>query len=88
MTVVPVLITSCQVSLKPNSGPVATHASTTPSASAKHNGRPVKREAAFAVRVNQPSLRMETPSRRCRAAVRAMHEGRVAPAGQIPPYQS
>jgi hypothetical protein len=58
MMVVPVLITSCQVLLNLNSGPVIAQTRTTPAASAKHNGRPVKREAALAMRVNQPSLRM------------------------------
>ena len=56
--VVPVLITSCQVSLKPNSGPVTIHASTTSSASTKLNGLPAKREAALAKRVNQRLLAM------------------------------
>ena len=49
--VVPVLITSCQVSLKPNSGPVTTQTSTSSTASTKHSGRPVNRAAALARRV-------------------------------------
>jgi hypothetical protein len=49
--VVPVLITSCQLSLYPNSGPVSSQASTTSSASAKADGRPTSREVALAKRV-------------------------------------
>ncbi|MNG31950.1 hypothetical protein D3C84_1178490 [compost metagenome] len=53
MMVVPVLITSCQVSLKPKSGPLTIQASTTATATAKTGGRPEKRAAALAKRVYQ-----------------------------------
>lgn len=43
MIVVAVLITNCQVSLKPNSGPVASHSSTTRTATLKLIGRPLTR---------------------------------------------
>jgi hypothetical protein len=46
--VVPVLITSCQVSLKPNRGPVIAHTRTT----AKVAGRPESRAVATARRPN------------------------------------
>src|SRR5213592_5029282 len=51
--VVPVLITSCQVSEKWKSGPVASHVSTTSVATRKDKGRPAQREVALATRVNQ-----------------------------------
>ncbi len=51
--VVPVLITSCQVSLNPKMGPVTPHTSTTPTAAAKALGRPAAREDQRAKRVNQ-----------------------------------
>ena len=50
--VVPVLITSCQVSLNLNSGPVIAHAAITSRARPKLNGRPAKRDAALARREN------------------------------------
>ena len=48
MMVVPVLITNCQVSLKPNSGPVINHAAITATASKNVVGRPARREVALA----------------------------------------
>ena len=48
MMVVPVLITSCQVWLKPNSGPVMAHATTVSSANPKHSGLPVNFEIDLA----------------------------------------
>src|SRR5262249_4996594 len=45
MMVVPVLITSCQVSLKPNSGPVASQTRMIRTASANAIGRPAARAA-------------------------------------------
>src|SRR5690606_31193137 len=56
MIVVPVLITSCQVSLKPNIGPDTAHPSTTSTAMMKVAGRPVARAAPFAKRVNHARL--------------------------------
>src|SRR5258705_13502085 len=47
MIVVPVLITSCQLSLKPNSGPVISQTRTAPSARPKAAGLPMAREAAL-----------------------------------------
>jgi hypothetical protein len=41
--VVPVLMTSCHVSEKPNSGPVAAQATTTSTQAAKVTGRPAAR---------------------------------------------
>ncbi len=46
--VVPVLITSCQVSLKPNSGPVTNQTTITAAASMKVLGRPLVRAMLFA----------------------------------------
>ena len=48
MIVVPVLMTSCQVSLKPNTGPVTIHTATASRASMKILGPPQTRAAAFA----------------------------------------
>jgi len=53
MIVVPVLITSCQVSLNPNSGPVTAHAATTETAVMNVNGLPVILAVNFAKRENQ-----------------------------------
>jgi hypothetical protein len=50
MIVVPVLITSCQVSLKPKIGPVTIQTRITPAASAKVFGRPQTRDTDFARR--------------------------------------
>lgn len=50
--VVPVLITSCQVSLKPKSGPVIAQTTIVPNARIKAAGRPVACAAAFAKRLN------------------------------------
>src|SRR5829696_2743329 len=50
--VVPVLMTSCQVSEKPKSGPVTAQTTTTPAATAKAGGRPVARAVHLAKRVN------------------------------------
>src|SRR5690349_9420221 len=52
MTVVPVLITSCHVSLNWNSGPVTSQTRITPTATMKVAGLPVTRAVAFAKRVN------------------------------------
>ena len=43
MMVVPVLMTSCQVSEKPKSGPVSAHTATANTASAKTHARPTSR---------------------------------------------
>ena len=51
--VVPVLITSCQVSLQWKRGPLIAQATTTVSASAKVAGRPVAYAVPLAKRVNQ-----------------------------------
>jgi hypothetical protein len=53
MIVVPVLMASCQVSLKPNKGPVIAETSTTATAKRKVVGRPEIREVATARRANQ-----------------------------------
>src|SRR4051794_20010287 len=50
--VVPVLMTSCQVSEKWKNGPVIAHTTTVPSASAKTQARPTSREVAFATSAN------------------------------------
>src|SRR6476659_3735342 len=50
--VVPVLITSCQVSEKWKSGPVIAHTTTVPSASAKTQARPTSREMTLATSAN------------------------------------
>ena len=47
-TVVPVLITSCHVSLKWKMGPVNSHATMTTTASRNAEGRPAAREIALA----------------------------------------
>ena len=49
---VPVLITSCQVSLKWKSGPVTIQTTMTVPASANAAGRPVARDVALAKAVN------------------------------------
>ena len=54
MMVVPVLMTSCQVSEKPKSGPVAAHTRTTTTASTNANGEPMPCEVALANRRNKP----------------------------------
>jgi hypothetical protein len=46
--VVPVLITSCHVSLKPNSGPLSAHTMITTTASEKTDGLPQKYAVCFA----------------------------------------
>lgn len=53
MIVVPVLITSCQVSLNPNSGSVTAHAATTETAIMNVNGLPVILAVNFTKRENQ-----------------------------------
>src|ERR1700704_4830580 len=53
MMVVPVLMTSCQVSLNRNSGPVTSQARITPTARLKVAGLPVTRAVALARRVNR-----------------------------------
>jgi hypothetical protein len=53
MIVVPVLMTSCQVSLNPKSGPVIAHAPTTETAVMKVTGLPVSLAVDFAKRENQ-----------------------------------
>src|SRR4051812_6207047 len=50
--VVPVLITSCQVSLNPNRGPVAAHTTMTAAAAVNADGLPMVRAVAFANREN------------------------------------
>src|SRR5207249_10257831 len=47
------LMTSCQVSLNPNKGPVIAHARMTVTAPTKAAGLPVTRAVHFAARVNQ-----------------------------------
>src|SRR3569832_358869 len=54
--VVPVLITNCQVSLKPNRGPVTAQMTTMATAIRKVVGLPLTREVATARRANQPPL--------------------------------
>jgi len=51
--VVPVLIISCHVSLKPKTGPVTAHKSSAPSAIANATGCPAAREVHFANRVKK-----------------------------------
>ncbi len=74
--VVPVLITSCQVSLQRKIGPVTAHTMTTVSASANETGCPVQCAVSFEKRVNAEvdfpgvmrspryfSMRYSTPAR-------------------------
>ena len=49
----PVLITSCHVSLKPKSGPVAAQTTTMPKATANVAGRPDARDVDLVSFVNQ-----------------------------------
>src|SRR5262245_17096809 len=56
MIVVPVLMTSCQVSLNPNTGPVTAHTRTMVTATPNATGRPVQRAPCLAKRPNQLSL--------------------------------
>jgi hypothetical protein len=51
--VVPVLIVSCQVSLKRKMGPQMSQSSTAPDAKMKADGLPAAREVTFAKWVNQ-----------------------------------
>src|SRR5499426_3729851 len=51
--VVPVLMTSCHVSLKPKTGPVPAQTTITMTATRKATGRPVARAVHLAKRVNQ-----------------------------------
>ncbi len=53
--VVPVLTTSCHVSLKRKSGPVSAQTAMTATARAKAAGRPVARAVHLAKRVNRDS---------------------------------
>jgi hypothetical protein len=50
--VVPVLMTSCQVSLNPNNGPVTAHTTITNVASMNVDGRPAARAVHLAKREN------------------------------------
>jgi hypothetical protein len=68
MIVVPVLITSCQVSLKPKIGPVTIHTMITESARKNVLGLPLNRDAFFARReyieevlIMESALRRPTP---------------------------
>jgi hypothetical protein len=54
--VVPVLMTSCQVSEKPKIGPVTTQARMTPAARMKLTGRPAQRAVACASRSNRSRM--------------------------------
>ena len=58
MIVVPVFITSCHVSLKPNKGPVRAHAIITATAIANVMGRPVAMAARRANFVNNETLKL------------------------------
>ena len=58
MIVVPVLITNCQVSLKPNIGPVIIQMSMMATAMVNTRGRPQKRDAVLAKREYQEGLRI------------------------------
>lgn len=60
--VVPVLMASCQVSLKPNIGPLTIHAAMTATASVNTRGRPQKWEAALANREYIEAERMRNLS--------------------------
>src|SRR5262245_24668154 len=61
MIVVPVLMTSCQVSLNPNNGPVTAQIRTMVTAIPNATGRPVQRAPCLANRPNHVSLSvMET----------------------------
>lgn len=61
MIVVPVLMTNCHVSLKPNRGPVTTQTTMMATANVNTRGRPQKCAADFAKREYQEGLRI----RRC-----------------------
>jgi hypothetical protein len=53
MMVVPVLMTSCYVSLNPNIGPVTAHTRMTATATTNETGRPVMWAVHLVSRVNQ-----------------------------------
>jgi hypothetical protein len=61
MMVVPVLITSCHVSLKPNSGPVNSQTTISPTAAANTKERPVARAVRFAKSAYQLFAAMKHP---------------------------
>jgi len=65
MIVVPVLTTSCQVSLKPKSGPVIAHATRIATAAANATGRPAIFAVPLAKRVNQVRDRLGRISPTC-----------------------
>src|SRR5436305_711709 len=62
MIVVEVLMTSCQVSLKPKSGPVAAHSRTEPSARANARGCPLNAAVRHATRENSCDALRVLPS--------------------------
>ncbi len=81
--VVPVLMTSCQVSLKWKSGPVTAQSRMTRTASPNVTGWPEARAVAFANRVNHSPIVIRTyiPSQRGTGLWRAsLEESRVATA--------
>lgn len=63
MMVVPVLMTSCQVSLKPNSGRLISYTPMMPTANVKIGGRPQNCAVVLAKREYQAVLCKECPSR-------------------------
>ena len=63
--VVPVLMTSCQVSLKWKIGPLMIQAPTTLAARPKHSGWPVKRAARLASLLKAPWLISVSVDGRC-----------------------
>ena len=63
MMVVPVLITSCQVSEKPKSGPVTAQTSTTATAAMKAQDRPAWQEAHWAARAKEEGSAMQRERR-------------------------
>ena len=68
MIVVEVLITSCQVSLNPNTGPSTAHSTTRALAPTKVEARPAKCDSALATFRNQLFCCMSPPHRRHLAA--------------------
>lgn len=70
--VVPVLMTSCHVSEKPNSGPEITHTKTTETAATNAYGLPVARDVQRANRVKSPEC-FPLSSTLCERAIIVIH---------------
>src|SRR5687767_4906775 len=76
MMVVPVLITSCHVSLNPKNGPVTAQTTIVASARINARGRPVARDAALAKRLNAEVFFIGSSDSRFVTELRCRFKGR------------